>query len=173
MTSFAVFHDLWHLSIFHQFKNAVVSPPPSGPRYLYHLSIFLCIAIPSDYFSSPFRAFHHFRYAAVSPPSSDPRYLYHPSIFFCITIPCDSITPPFELPDFSRSADRNIRSQYLYHLATVPIDVLHYHVFARSVSNPRQTCRWNTSHRDALSNGTGVERGLRKVLLGVTTIQSR
>ena len=91
-----------------------------------------------------------------------------PFDLFCITIPCDYITPPFELPGFSRSADRNLRSQYLCHLATVPTDVLRYHVFARSVSSPRQTCRCNPSHRDALSNGTGVERGIRKVLLGLT-----
>jgi hypothetical protein len=41
MTSSVLFHGVWHLNFFVRFKNAAVSPPSSGPRYLYHLSIFL------------------------------------------------------------------------------------------------------------------------------------
>ena len=44
---------------------------------------------------------------------------------------------------------RNIRSQLLCHLPVISVDVLYYHIIARSLS---QACQWNMLHRDALSN---------------------
>ena len=165
MTSFAVFHDLWHFSNFRSLQerccpttliwSEISVSPFDLPLHYY----------PQRLFHAPLTSFRSLQERCCLTTLIWSEIFVSPFDLLCITIPCVYITPAFELPGFSRSADPNLRSQYLYHLATVPIDVLHYRVFAHSVSSPRRTCRWNTSHRIAMpdQNGMGVERGLRKV----------
>ena len=102
------------LNFFDHFQNAAVSLPSSGPRYLYHLSIFL----------------HHYLHP-----------LYHIALTHssCFLV-------------YRGSRVRSIRSQQLCHLATVSVNVLQYHVYARSVSSQRQTFHRFMLHRSALSS---------------------